>query len=337
MACSLCGKPRNIIASIFGGQDHPACVNAHIEKLKAEEAARMAKEEEEVDALIEKRKAEEALRKAKERAEADAQKLKAQEDAALHQAMKEQIARGVFESLNDQSEMLIDDGETLCMLFKGCWSTHFSARAAGRITPGQAVGVDGLKKVDFGSLHVTDRRVCFIGKDGGKTFQLKKLLQCETHGDTLHIVADGKASSAYFIIEPPAALELAQAAILKLAERAKRKTTPSSPTRRRKSVYVWRCRMDENSCPECRERHQMEWEHKREANPPPYAGCSNDKGCRCELVKVYDDEPSLSGLTPTLSSQARNFLTPTTESKPSPKPSEKRKHSKTNSSSLREV
>ncbi len=291
MACSFCGKPRNIIASIFGGQDHPACVKAHIEKLRAEEAARMAKEEAEADALIEKRKAAEAVRKAKERAEADAQKLKAEEDAARHQTMKEQIARGEFKSLNDQSEMLIDDGETLCMLIKGCWSTLFYARAAGRIMPGQEVKVDELKKVDFGSLHVTDKRICFIGKGGGKTFQLKKLLQCETHGDTLHIVADGKASSAYFIIEPPAALELAQAAILKLAERAKRKTAASSPTRRRNAVYIWRCRMDENSCLECRERHKMEWEHKREAIPPPHPGCSNDKGCRCELIKVYDDEP----------------------------------------------
>ncbi len=337
MACSFCGKPRNIIASIFGGQDHPACVNAHIEKLRVEEAARMAKEEAEVDALIEKRKAEEAVRKAKERAEADAQKRKALEDAARHQAMKEQIARGEFKSLNDQSEMLIDDGETLCMLIKGCWSTLFYARAAGRIMPGQAVRVDGIEKVDFGSLHITDRRVCFIGKGGGKTFRLKKLLQCETHGDTLHIVADGKGSSAYFIIEPPAALELAQAAILKLAERAKRNTAASSPMRRRKIVYIWRCRMDEDSCPECRERHKMEWKHKREANLPPHSGCSNVKGCRCELAKVYDDEPSLSGLTQPLSSQTRKFCTRSTESKPSPKPSGKAKRSRTNSSNLREA
>lgn len=270
MACSICGKPRNILASIFGGHDHPACVNTRIEKLKAEEAAR----------------------KAVERAEAAAQELKArQESAARHQAVMEHIARGEFKPLNEISEMLLDDGETLCLLIKGCWSTFFYARAAGRITPGQAVRFDGLKKVDFGTLHVTDRRICFIGKGGGKSFQLKRLLQCETRGDTLHIVLDGRASSAYFIIESPDALEVTHAGILKLAEKVKHMAAASNPTKRRKAFYVWRSRMDENTCPECRERHLQEWEHKREANPPPYPWCSNENGCRCELVKLYEDEP----------------------------------------------
>jgi hypothetical protein len=93
--------------------------------------------------------------------------------------------------------------------------------------------VDGLKKVDFGSLHVTDSRICFIGKGGAKTIQLKKLLKCDAHGDTLQIVSDGRASSAYFIIESPEALELAHAAILKLAEQLKQEAARAAPRKRR--------------------------------------------------------------------------------------------------------
>ena len=282
MLCSVCGKPLGILRSILGARDHPECVDAHNEQLKREEAARNEREREEAEAR--------QIKERQEKAEAEAREIKErQEKAAHHQVMMDQIARGEFKALNEYSEMMLGEDEKLCVLLKGCWSTFFYPRAAGRILPGQAVRVDGLKKVDFGSLHITDRRVCFVGKGGAKILPLKKLLQCEGRGDALHLTVEGTTSSSYFIIDSPEALDIARAAILKLAQMGRQKSATRKG--RRKAVYIWRCTMDENSCQRCRDRHRTEWEKKNEVNPPPYSGCQNDEGCRCELVKVYDDEP----------------------------------------------
>jgi len=194
MFCEICGRPRSFLASFFGGRAHPACIEAQ---------------------------------KKRQREEIEAQTKRQREENAAHQkTMLEQIETGTFKALNEHSEMMLDEGETLCMLIKGCWSTFFYPRAAGRIKPGQAVRVDGLKKVDFGSLHVTDRRICFIGKGGAKAIPLKKLLQCQVGTDTLHITVEGRASSTYFIIESTAAAELAHASILKLSKLLKAGNRP---------------------------------------------------------------------------------------------------------------
>jgi hypothetical protein len=194
MFCPFCGRPRSFLARFFGGYAHPACINAQNMKEREESDARQLKEREESD--------------------------------ARHRTMLEQIEKGTFKSLNEHSELMLDEAENLCMLIKGCWSTFFYPRAAGRIKPGQVVRVDGLKKVDFGSLHITDKRICFIGKGGAKAIPLKKLLQCQAGTDTLHVTAEGRSSSTYFIIESPAALKLAHASILKLAEFAKTGNRP---------------------------------------------------------------------------------------------------------------
>jgi hypothetical protein len=138
-----------------------------------------------------------------------------------HETLMAQIAKGVFKNLNKEVELMLDEGETCCVIIKGCWSTLFYPRAAGRVAPGQAVRVDGLKKSDWGSLHVTNKRVCFVGRGGAKTFAIKKLVQCETHNDVLHVTAEGRASSSYFIIECQEALEMTAASIRKLAALAK--------------------------------------------------------------------------------------------------------------------
>jgi len=184
MFCEICGKRLGLFSSLLGNRSHSGCRQQQEVKRKAEVQAQLRKQE----------------------AEAEAFRV-----AALAQ-----IREGRFKSLNGSSEMILDPGETLCVLIKGCWGTLFYPRAAGRVAPGQAIRVDGLKKVDFGSLHITDRRICFIGKGGAKTVALRKLLQCRAIGDTLHITGEGRSSSTYFILESAAALELARAAIEKL-------------------------------------------------------------------------------------------------------------------------
>ena len=184
MLCPICGKPRNLVASLFAGATHPQCAKAQEQRLRAEAAAR-------------------------QRAEAERQREQYQQLAA-------QISAGVFKNLNREAEIFVEQGETCLAVIKGCWCTLFYARAAGRVAPGQAIRVDGLKKSDFGALYVTDKRICFVGKGGAKVLPIKKLLMCETYNDVLHLTPAGRASSSYFIMESKEALELTAACIRKL-------------------------------------------------------------------------------------------------------------------------
>jgi hypothetical protein len=195
MICPICGKSRNAIAGVFAGPRHPECVKAEAQRLRSEAVAR-------------------------EKAETDRRREQ-------HEKLVAQIAMGVFKSLNHEAEIMLDEGETCCAIVKGCWSTLFYPRAAGRALPGQAVRVDGLKKSDWGTLHVTNKRVCFVGRGGAKALPIKKLIQCETHNDVLHVTAEGRASSSYFIIESQEALEMLATSIRKLAALAKAGEKPT--------------------------------------------------------------------------------------------------------------
>ena len=204
MICPICGKPRNLMVGVFAGASHTECVKAEAERQRSETEQRRS----------------EAL--AREKAEEDRRREQ-------HEKLMRQITMGVFKSLNHEAEIMLDEGETCCVIIKGCWNTLFYPRAAGRVAPRQAdrvttltgIRVDGLKKIDWGTLYVTHKRICFVGQGGAKTLALKKLLQCETRNDVLHITAEGRASSSYFIIESQEALELTSASILKLAALAK--------------------------------------------------------------------------------------------------------------------
>ena len=160
-------------------------------------------------------------RKRAERDQAARKEKEVEQQSALYRKRLQMIEAGEFVNLNPSAEIMLDEGEVCCVLIKGCWSTLFYPRLAGRVMPGHVVRVDGLKKNDLGTLHVTNKRVCFIGKGGAKALPLKKLLQCETCGDVLHLTAEGRASSSYFVIESPQALELTGVAIRKLAAMAK--------------------------------------------------------------------------------------------------------------------
>lgn len=185
MLCPICGKHRNLIAGLLAGAAHPECVEAQAQRHRTEAVAR-------------------------EKAEADRQREQ-------YRKLMAQISGGVFKNLNQGAEIMLQQGETCCVVIKGCWGTLFYPRAAGRVAPGQPVRVDGLKKTDFGTLYITDKRICFVGQGGAKVLPIKKLLMCETYKDVLHLTPVGRTSSFYFIIESQHALELAGASIHKLA------------------------------------------------------------------------------------------------------------------------
>ncbi|MGA2985673.1 MAG: hypothetical protein ABSG32_17825 [Terriglobia bacterium] len=169
MNCRICSNPLSLIDRLAGRQEHSGCAR---EQQVAEAKAVQVRE----------RKAEEEYRETQRLVE----EKKLKDEEALDRLRNERMGKGIFKSLNTDAQMILDPGEQCCVLVKGCWSTLFYPRAAGRILPGQAVRVDGLKKIDFGVLHITDKRICFVGKGGAKTVAWKKILQCESHSDVLH-------------------------------------------------------------------------------------------------------------------------------------------------------
>jgi hypothetical protein len=169
MNCRICSNPLSLIDRLAGRQEHSGCAR---EQQVAEAKAVQVRE----------RKAEEEYRETQRLVE----EKKLKDEEALDRLRNERMGKGIFKSLNTDAQMILDPGEQCCVLVKGCWSTLFYPRAAGRILPGQAVRVDGLKKIDFGVLHITDKRICIVGKGGAKTVAWKKILQCESHSDVLH-------------------------------------------------------------------------------------------------------------------------------------------------------
>ena len=200
MFCPICGKHRNPVAGILAGRAHPECLRAQAsERKRVEESDRR-----DIYGRLVRVVAAVCARKREDR-----------------NRIIRKIESGTFKNLTSQAKMILNEGEICCVIIKVCWSTLFYPRAAGRVMPGQTIRFDGLKEKDLGTLYITNKRVCFIGKGGAKALSLKKLLQCETRGDVLHLTAEGRASSSYFIIESPQALELTGVAIRKLAAMAK--------------------------------------------------------------------------------------------------------------------
>ena len=165
-------------------------------------------------------------KEAQERREAQAKRQREELD---RQQLRQHVERGEFRSLNDQAEMILDERETCCIIVRGCFRANFYPRMAGqrgRPVRGSTLGewrVDGLVRRDRGTLHVTDRRLCFLGLGGATSIPIKKVVQCQAMNDALKILAEGRQSASYFILEPGPALEVFASAIAKLAELARSK------------------------------------------------------------------------------------------------------------------
>jgi hypothetical protein len=109
-----------------------------------------------------------------------------------HEITLQQFERGEFTRCNHQAKMLLDPGETCCVMVMamradlypglvGLRGETFRAGLTAKLRP------DGLIPKDAGTLHVTTQRVCFLRASGAKSIRLKKLIQCQVEGDALHI------------------------------------------------------------------------------------------------------------------------------------------------------
>jgi hypothetical protein len=143
-----------------------------------------------------------------------------------------QIDRGEFKSFDDHAEILLEHDEHCLAVVKGCAMAGVNPQLdeafveAASATPGARA--DGLVKQDAGSLHITDRRISFIGTFNSRTILLSRVVEIRHSNDVLMIVADGgNESASYFILETPRRLEVTAAVIKKLTDLAQSNQRPT--------------------------------------------------------------------------------------------------------------
>jgi hypothetical protein len=165
------------------------------------------------------------------------------------------VERGEFKSFDSQAMILLERGENVLALVKGC-----EIADAGRGQGGVAVAVatdeasdtddilggeaatdtdeayideaemeEALARVpvrETGCLHVTTRRICFVGKFDSKTIPLSEVVEVHYANDTLKIIAGDSRSATYSNLGSPRGLEIAAAVIRKLTQLALSKRRP---------------------------------------------------------------------------------------------------------------
>ena len=163
------------------------------------------------------------------------------------------VERGEFKSFDNQAMILLERGENCLALVKGC-----EIADAGRAQGGVAVAIDEASDTDdvygsedatdtdeaymdeadteevlarvpvreTGCLHVTTRRICFVGKFDSKSIPLSEVIEVHYANDTLKIIAGDSRSSAYSNLGSPRGLEIAAAVIRKLTQLAHSKQRP---------------------------------------------------------------------------------------------------------------
>ena len=129
------------------------------------------------------------------------------------------VERGEFKSFDNQAMILLERGENCLALVKGC-----EIADAGRAQGGVAVAIVEASDTDdihdredatdtdeaymdegdmeevlarvpvreTGCLHVTTRRICFVGKFDSKSIPLSEVLEVQYANDTLKIIAGDK-------------------------------------------------------------------------------------------------------------------------------------------------
>ena len=163
------------------------------------------------------------------------------------------VERGEFKSFDSQAMILLERGENCLALVKGC-----EIADAGRAQGGVAVAIAEARDTDdnyggedatdtdeeyideaemeevlarvpvreTGCLHVTTRRICFVGKFDSKTIPLSEVVEVHYANDTLKIIAGDSRSATYSNLGSPRGLEIAAAVIRKLTQLAHSKRRP---------------------------------------------------------------------------------------------------------------
>ncbi|HEV2495359.1 MAG TPA: hypothetical protein VG204_20060 [Terriglobia bacterium] len=144
-----------------------------------------------------------------------------------------QIDRGEFRSFDDQAEILLEHDEHCLAFVRGCemadpdpaLAENEAPEATLSSTPG--LRPDGLVSQGIGLLHVTDRKICFMGHFNSRTIPLGKIVEVRNQADVLAVVAGDHRLTSYFILESPRRVEITAAAVRKLTELARTNQKPT--------------------------------------------------------------------------------------------------------------
>ncbi|HKS97708.1 MAG TPA: hypothetical protein VJV74_16455 [Terriglobia bacterium] len=140
-----------------------------------------------------------------------------------------QIDRGEFRSFDDEAEILLEHEEHCLALVRGCEMADVQAENGAQAAdpPAPAGRPEGLVSQGFGLLHVTDRKVCFMGRFNSRTIPLVKVVEVRHQSEALVVVAGEHRSVSYFILESPRRAEVTAAVVRKLAELAQTNQKPT--------------------------------------------------------------------------------------------------------------
>lgn len=140
-----------------------------------------------------------------------------------------QIDRGEFKSFDDQAEIILEHEEHCLALVRGCEMAdpqpQSENQAPAEGSPGAQPG--GLVSQGLGLLHVTDRKICFMGRFNSRTIPLTKLVEVRLQSEALVVVAGDHRAVSYFILESPRRAEVTAAVVRKLAELAQTNQKPT--------------------------------------------------------------------------------------------------------------
>jgi len=163
----------------------------------------------------------------------------------------QQIEAGEFKSCDSQAVILLEQGEHCLAIVTGCEMadlppSRFDALRGADEDQGwedgwgvaEAATATRTRKPEGGTLHVTDRRICFIGGFHARTIPLSKVVEVRYANDTLKIVAEGSQCASYSIPETPRRLEIAAAVITKLQQLAHSNKRPKVRKELRQ-INVW--------------------------------------------------------------------------------------------------
>jgi hypothetical protein len=157
--------------------------------------------------------------------------LRVSHDECATMPLLKQIDRGEFKSFDDEAEILLEHDEHCLTLVRGCEMAGPSPE--GEDLPEAAAGSkpgprpDGLVSQGAGLLHVTDRKICFMGRFNSKTVPLAKVVEVRHQADALAVVAGDHRLTSYFILESPRRAEVTAAVIRKLTELAQTNQKPT--------------------------------------------------------------------------------------------------------------
>ncbi len=188
MKCRYCGESVGFLRGLFSGPSHPQCAEA--------------------DARRRRREAEDFT----ERPMKDYEEYEQAKRSALDRAR-----RGEFTNANARAQMMLEQGES-CYFVKACHVASFHPKLEGRQVRafGQTgIREDGIIPHDKGVLHLTNHRLCFVGREKSVNLLADKIIQCEQEGqdlDALRVNTQGKRTY-YFIFEESDNVELLVVAI----------------------------------------------------------------------------------------------------------------------------